>query len=353
MEETAERERQIGAFAQRVLADGTASITIVTAAIGDRLGLFRVLAESGPVTAEQLAGRAGIVERYAREWLSAMAAAGYLRYDAAGETFVLPEAHVPVLGREDTPASLGSILQWMLGVAPALDAVADAFRTGAGVRSGRYGPDLGPAIERLGAPAYVNALVPVWLPAMPAVPAALREGAAVADVGCGAGRALIELARAFPASRFAGFDLDPEQVERARQNVQAAGVDDRVRIERSPVDAGPYDLICTFDVVHDAAGPEELLRSIRSALRPGGVYLCGEIDAGAALSDNLNPLGALYYGVSLLYCLSVSLAAGGPGLGSLGLPEPVLAELCERAGFGAVRRLPVGDPFHALYEVRP
>jgi len=172
-------------------------------------------------------------------------------------------------------------------------------------------------------------------------------------VGCGAGRALIELAKAFPASRFAGFDLDAEQVGRARENVRAAGLQDRVRIEQAPLDGGPYDLVCTFDVVHDAADPAGLLRSIRSALRAGGVYLCGEINAGPALSDNLNPLGALYYGVSVLYCLSVSLAAGGPGLGSLGLPEPALVRLCEQAGFGAVRRLPIDDPFHALYEVRP
>ena len=338
-------------FAQRVLADGTASITILMAAIGDRLGLFRVLAETGPATPAVLAERAGIDERYAREWLSAMAAAGYVDHD--GGRFTLPAGHVPVLAIDDTPASLGAILQWMLGVAPALDAITEAFRTGKGVSPSAYGTDLVHGIERLSAPSYVNALVPIWLPQAPAVAAALESGAEVADVGCGAGRALVELARAYPASRFVGFDIDPAQIERARANAAAAGVDHRVRFAVSQVDGGPYDVVFTFDTVHDAADPLALLRAVHASLRPGGSYVCAEVNGGPTLEANLNPFGALFYGVSALYCLSVSLAGGGPGLGSLGLPAERFAALCARAGFTTVRRLPVEDPMNALYEVRP
>ena len=132
-------------------------------------------------------------------------------------------------------------------------------------------------------------------------------------MGCGAGRALVELARAYPRSRFVGFDPDPAQIERARANATAAGVADRVRFEASTVDAGPYDVVFTFDVVHDAGDPLGLLRAVRAALRPGGTYVCAEINGADSLAGNLNPFGALYYGVSVLYCLSVSLAAGGPG----------------------------------------
>lgn len=346
-------EAAVGAFAQRVLADGTASITIMMAALGDRLGLFRSLAADGPATPAQLAARAGIVERYAREWLAALAAAGYLTHDPADGTFALPAEHVPVLALDDTPASLGSILQWTLGVAPAIEAIADAFVTGRGVPPEAYGADLGAGIERLSAPAFVHALVPVWLAQLPAVDASLRAGADVADVGCGAGRALVELARAYPASRFVGFDPDPRQIDRARANAHAAGVADRIRFQASTVDSGPYDLILTFDVVHDTADPLGLLRAVRAALRPTGTYLCTEVNAAPTLAGNLNPFGALFYGVSVLYCLSVSLAAGGEGLGSLGLPEPDLARLCARAGFASVRRLPVDDPMNAVYEVRP
>jgi SAM-dependent methyltransferase len=347
-------EAAIGEFAQRVLADGTGSIVILMAALGDRLGLFRAMAALGPATPASLAEHAGVVERYAREWLNAMAAAGYVHHDDG--RFTLPAAHVPVLAVDDTPASLGAILQWTFGIAPALDAVADAFRTGRGVEPDRYGPDLWPAIDRLNAPAYANALVQRWLPHLPAVEAALRAGADVADVGCGGGRALIELARAFPASRFVGFDIGAGQVERARANAAAAGVADRVRFERRDAIEGlpgSYDVVFTFDVLHDSADPPAITRGIRAALRPTGSYVCVEINCADTLAGNLNPLGALFYGVSVLFCLSYSLAAGGPGLGALGLPEPRLAELCAAAGFATVHRVPIDDPMNALYEVRP
>jgi SAM-dependent methyltransferase len=351
-------QEAVGAFAQRVLADGTATITFLLAALGDRLSLFRVLADAGPLRPDDLAARAGIVPRYAVEWLSAMAAAGYVEYDPASGRFALPAAHVPVLALDDTPASLGAVLQWTLGVAPALDRIAAAFRTGHGVAPQEYGPDLWPAIERLSAPMYVNSLVPEWLPHLPAIDAALVAGADVADVGCGAGRALIALAQAYPRSRFTGFDTVAAQVERARANARAAGVEDRVRFEVRDATAGlpdRYDLICTFDVVHDCPDPVGLLRAVRAALRANGTYLCLEMKCGDTLADNLNPSGALYYGVSVLYCLSASLAADphGAALGSYGVPEVRLAELCARAGFGTVRRLPIDHPIGTLYEVRP
>ncbi|HEX6499446.1 MAG TPA: methyltransferase domain-containing protein [Micromonosporaceae bacterium] len=349
-------EAEVAAFVERVFGDASASITMVTAALGDRLGLFRALAELGPTTPADLARRAGIVERYAREWLSAMSAAGYVRYDPATGRFELPPAHVPVLAVDDTPVSLGAVMAWLLGVAPALDEIGEAFRTGRGVRPEAYGADLWSGIERLSAPQFVNALVPQWLPQMPPVQATLRDGADVADVGCGAGRALIELAKAYPESRYVGFDISEGQLDRARRNAEAAGVGDRIRFER--VDAasglpGQYDVIFTFDVVHDAADPPALVGAIHEALRPGGSYVCTEPNGGDGLTENLTPIGALLYGVSVLYCMSVSLAADGPGLGTLGLPEPRLAELCARAGFATVRRIPIDDPMDALYEIKP
>jgi SAM-dependent methyltransferase len=344
---------EVGAFVERVLGDGTAAITMIMAALGDRLGLFRALA-AGPATAGELAARAGIAPRYAREWLAAMAAAGYLRYEPAAERFTLPAAHLPVLALDDTPASLGGVLQWLLGVVPTLDRIGSAFRTGAGVPPSAYGPDLLPAIERLSGPWYANALVPVWLPHVPAVEAALRAGADVADVGCGGGRALLALAGAFPRSRFTGFDASPGQIERARANAAAAGLADRVAFEVRDAATGlpgAYDAVFTFDVVHDAPDPAGLLRAIAAALRPDGTCVCLEMRCGETLADNLHPLGALYYGVSTLYCLSVSLAGGGPGLGSFGLPPRRLAALCAEAGL-TVRRLPIDDPLGILYEVR-
>lgn len=349
-------EAEVGKFVERVVADATASVTIITAALGDRLGLFTALAELGPTTPAELADRAGIAERYAREWLSAMAAAGYIRYDEPIGRFVLPPAHVPVLAIDDTPVSLGGPLAWTLGVAPALDELTEAFRTGRGVPPEAYGPDLWSGLERLSAPLFVNSLVPEWLAQVPAVQAALRDGADAADVGCGSGRALIELATAFPQSRFVGFDSDQDQIERARHNAEAAGVGDRIRFEHLDAAHGlpdRYDVIFTFDMVHDTADPQRVLSALHTALRPGGTYLCLEPNAADGLTANLTPIGALMYGVSLLYCMSVSLAAGGAGLGTLGLPERRLAELCADAGFATVRRIPIVDPLDALYEIKP
>ncbi len=203
---------------------------------------------------------------------------------------------------------------------------------------------------------YDRTLVDEWLPALPAIRDRLERGAAVADVGCGRGRALIALARAFPASRFVGYDAHGPNVARATAAAEAAGVADRVRFEQRDVAAGlpeRYDVITAVVVIHDAGDPVAVLRAIREALRPGGVFLCMEGGYSERLEENLGPMGALGYGSSLFYCLPTALAQGGVGLGARGLPEPRLRELCTEAGFGDVRRVPVQPLLLALYEVTP
>jgi SAM-dependent methyltransferase len=352
-------EDTVRAFGERLMADSVASVTALLAALGDRHGLFTALA-GGPTTPAEMAGSAGIDERYAREWLAAMTAAGYVTHDPGSDRFTLPAEHAAVLASDLTP--VGGGLQWMLGVAPALDAISEAFRTGKGVPADRYGPDLWAAMERLGTPMYSGALVQAWLPELPRLRDALDRGANVADIGCGSGRALITLAQAYPHGRYTGFDVYPTQVERARINAERAGVADRVRFEvRDAVEGLPsrYDAVLAFDVVHDAADPVGLLRSAREALTDGGAItdrgtmVILEISSGDSLEANTHPIGALYYGVSLLYCLSTSLAAGGPGLGSLGLSHRRLTELAREAGFSQVRRAVDSPPAHVLYEVLP
>jgi len=323
-------EDTVRAFGERLMADSVASVTALLAALGDRHGLFTALAGGDPTTPAELAERTGIDERYAREWLAAMTAAGYLTHNPGSDCFTLPAEHAAVLASDLTP--IGGGLQWILGVAPALDAISEAFRSGKGVPADRYGPDLWAAMERLGTPMYSGALVQVWLPELPRLRTALDRGANVADIGCGSGRALITLAQAYPHGRYTGFDVYPTQVERARANAERAGVADRVRFE--VCDAvedlpGRYDAVLAFDVV--------IL----------------ELSSGDSLEANTHPIGALYYGVSLLFCLSTSLAAGGPGLGSLGLPHHRLTELAREAGFSQVRRAVDSPPAHLLYEVTP
>jgi SAM-dependent methyltransferase len=197
-------------------------------------------------------------------------------------------------------------------------------------------------------------LVQQWLPLVPQTTAKLEAGARVGDVGCGTGQALIALARAFPGITGTGYDAHPPSIEQARRAAAEAGLADRISYEVLDAAAGlpeSFDLITTFDVVHDAVDPLRLLRSIRDALRPGGRYLCLEINCSSPATENVGPIATLLYGFSVLYCMTTSLAEGGEGLGTLGLPEPALRDLAARAGYVHVRRVGMDNPFNSLYEL--
>ncbi len=343
------------AFTQKVIVDAASTTTIVMASIGDRLGLFKHLAQ-GPATSAELAERAHINERYAREWLNEMASAGYLKYDPAGQRFTLPPEHVPVLADEGGPFFLGGALQLTITQIGPFNQLVQAFRQGGGVPMEAYGPDLGEGIARFSAGLYEHLLVPVWLTAMPDVQAKLEQGTLVADVGCGHGKALIKLAQTYPRSRYVGYDAFAPSVAKATANARAAGVADRVRFQHLEASEGlpeQYDVITTFDVVHDAVNPRGLLRAIHEGLRPDGRYVCMEFDCSDRVEENAGLVGSLFYGISVLYCMTTSLASHGEGLGTLGLPEPRLRALCADTGFSQVRRVPIEVPFSILYEITP
>jgi SAM-dependent methyltransferase len=347
---------QAGAFAGKVLSDMSGGMVSVLAGLGDRLGLFRELEAGGPATAEQLAVRADINERYAREWLGGMAAAGYLDYDPTSDQFALPAAHAAALAQEGGPFSVGAAYEMMLAEIGQFDRVAEAFKLGGGVPQSDYDARLWEGQERFSVSWVENFLIPGWLAAMSEARAKLENGAAVADVGCGAGRALVKLAQTYPASHFVGYDVFEPVVGRATAIAQAAGVADRVRFQQ--LDAtrglpGRYDVITTFDVVHDAIDPQALLSAIRQALNPDGLYICLEMNCADHPQDNTGPVAALLHGISIFYCMTTSLASGGAALGTLGLPEGKLREACITAGFRTTQRIPLQDPFHSLYLVRP
>lgn len=348
-------EEKAGAFAERVFNDLSAATLVMMCSLGDRLGLFKHLQGTGPATSEELATRAGVSERYAREWLSALFCAGYLTYDPPTQRFALPPEHAPVLAEEDGPLFLGGLLQDLPPVFGVFNEVAEAFRTGGGVPMSAYDPSLWEGMERESAPAFEHQLLQVFLPAMPEVQARLERGAQVADIGCGSGRALIKLATAYPNARFVGYDAFEPQVNRARANARAAGLEDRVRFEVRDAEEGlpeSYDVITSFDVVHDARDPLALLRAIRKGLRAEGIYVAREPNAADRLEENAGPMGTFFYSASVFYCMTTSLAQNGAGLGTMGLPESKLRALAEEAGFSGVRRVPVEDPFEALYELR-
>ena len=294
-------------------------------------------------------------ERYAREWLHAMQAQGYVAYDPDSGTFTLPAEHVPAVAQEGGPVFFGGVWQMIRGMSTVFDELLGAFRTGEGVPQGAYHDDMWDGMERFTAGWFENHLVQDWIPAMPSVRALLEAGATVADVGCGRGRGLIRLAEAYPNSTFVGYDAFEPTVAQARANAEAAGVGDRVRFEHLDAAQGlpeAYDVVFTFDVIHDAADPVGILRSISGALAPGGIYVCLDINCSDRVEENAGPLGSFFLGCSTLYCMTTSLAGGGEGLGTCGLHPKKLEELAVQAGFGEVSQVDLEDPFNNLYELR-
>jgi 2-polyprenyl-3-methyl-5-hydroxy-6-metoxy-1,4-benzoquinol methylase len=211
-------------------------------------------------------------------------------------------------------------------------------------------------MERMSAGWIDHMLVAQWIPSIPGLEERLRAGARIADVGCASGRALIALGQAFPNCELTGFDRYAPVLERAAANARAAGIDDRLRLaQRDAADGlyGPFDLITTFDMLHDARRPGVVAKCVRRALAPDGVWLLAEINSGENVEQNAGPVGTILYGTSVLFCTPTSIAAGADGIGTLGLPESELRRLCTDAGFGSFARVPVESPFNAVYEVRP
>jgi 2-polyprenyl-3-methyl-5-hydroxy-6-metoxy-1,4-benzoquinol methylase len=347
-----EKAKQV---AQTVVGDVATIVHGALCFIGDRLGLFRALAEAGPVTAEQLAAETKLNSRYLREWLGSMAAARYVEYDAVKSTYLLTPEYAAALADEDSPFFVASYFQMAQGAAMVAPLVSEAFKNGGGAKQSDYPPWFFEATERNSRTRYEHKLLRKWIPAMPQVVEALSAGGQAADIGCGGGRAAIMLARAFPKARVVGYDIHAESIERARRNAQSAGVADRVTFEASEgarLPAHKFDFVSTFDVVHDAVDPAGLMSAIRRSLKDDGTYLVQEVNVSDKLEDNIRPMGKMVYSVSTLYCMTTSLAHGGAGIGTV-MGEPKARELASEAGFTRFSRLPIKDDFAVLYELRP
>lgn len=344
---------ELGTSVERDMA-GAAAMGLVY--LGDRLALFPALREGGPATAAELAARTGLVERYVREWLAGMAAARYLAYDPLTERYTLTPEQAAFFADPDSASFSAPTAQYLLKILEQADAVADAFRRGGGVPYSAYDPGVTEGFERSSRAIFHNSLVQTWLPALPGVVEILRAGGSMLDVGCGGGGACIEVATAFPQANVVGIDAHPPAIERARATAAAAGVADRVRFMAAKAEDLPdgttFDLVTTFDVIHDMADPLGVLRSIRRALKPTGAYLMMEPNAADTLEHNLTAQGQVFYWASVFYCMTVSLAQGGAGLGTC-MGEAKARELATAAGFARFTRLPIQDSWSAFFDVRP
>jgi SAM-dependent methyltransferase len=348
-----DREK-VGKFMEQFMGMATGAALLGVAAVADRSGLFAKLAGLGPLKLVDIAAKTGFDSRYLLEVLSALAAGGVVSYDPANETFELPPEHAACLSDEKSPYFLGGWTQMVPALYRAIPGVARSLREGGGVPYSEYGNDAVEGIDRANSPGMRILLTRKWLPAMPDVVAHLQQGARVADVGCGSGTAAITMAKAYPKSEITGFDVDEASIERARAAAAREGLPnarfERISAEALPTDPG-FDLVTAFDVIHDLAKPRDVLRRVKEALKPGGTFLMVEPAAADTLEGNLNPGGALLYSMSTLFCMTVSLAQGGEGLGTA-YGAKRAENLCREAGFATFRRLEIENPFNAFYDVR-
>jgi 2-polyprenyl-3-methyl-5-hydroxy-6-metoxy-1,4-benzoquinol methylase len=342
-------------FMGQFVGDLGAGITAPLVVIGDKLGLYKAMADGEPVTPAELAERTGCRERYIREWLCQQAASNYVEYDGDTETFRLPAEQAFALVDENSPAFIPGAFQLIAATIKDEPHIAERFRSGEGFGWHEHDHDLFCGTERFFRPGYLANLVESWLPSLDGVVAKLEAGASVADIGCGHGASTILLAQAYPRSTFTGSDYHEGSIEAARRAAERAGVSDRVTFEvasAATFAGGPYDLVCVFDALHDMGDPVGAARHARTQLAADGTWMVVEPYANDAVEDNLNPVGRIFYGASTLVCTPASLSQEvGLALGAQA-GEARLTEVLNEGGFTRVRRS-AETPFNLVLEARP
>jgi SAM-dependent methyltransferase len=342
-------------FMGRFVGDLGAALSASLVVIGDKLGLYRAMADGEPTTAEELASRTGTDARYVREWLSNQAAGGYVSYDPENESFWLTPEQSLALAQEGSPAFVPGAFQLATALTKDEDKIAEAFVGGHGVGWHEHHQDLFTGTERFFRPGYAANLIPSWIPALDGVQAKLESGASVADVGCGHGASTILMAEAFPRSEFVGFDYHQASIEQARKVASAAGLDGRVSFEVAPAKGYPgdgYELVAMFDCLHDMGDPVGAAEHVLQTLAPEGTWMIVEPYAGDRLEDNLNPVGRVFYGASTLVCTPASRDQEvGLALGAQA-GEARLRDVVTTGGFTRFRRA-TETPFNIVLEARP
>jgi SAM-dependent methyltransferase len=348
-------EAAINEFMGKVVTELGAAEGVALHRIGDQLGIWKAMAGQGALTPEQVAERSTCDARYVREWLSAEAVGGYVEYDEASGTFTLTDLVAAAMADEDSPMFLGGAWQLVCSLFEDLPKSTEAFKTGGGVGWADHSHDLFEGVERFFRPGYNANLVTEWLPALDGVVAKLEAGAHVADVGCGHGASTIIMAQAYPNSTFVGYDNHDASILHARKAAADAGVADRVTFEVAPAQSYPgtgYDLVCFFDCLHDMGDPDGAAKHVRSTLADDGTWLLVEPYANGSLTENMNPVGRVFYASSTLICLPASLAdEGRRGLGNQ-VPDATWADVTKAVGFSQFRRA-TETAFNRVFEVRP
>ena len=348
-------EAKLNAFMGRAVGDMGAAIHAVLVMLGDRLGLYKAMANSGPLTPSELASRTGTAERYVREWLNANAASGYVAYDAASQKYSLPPEQALALAVENSPAFIPGAFQIISACFHDADKIEQAFRTGKGVGWHEHHHDLFHGTERFFRPGYLANLTTQWIPALDGVEAKLRAGARAADIGCGLGASTILMAKEYPNSEFFGFDYHDGSIEMAREAAKREGLADRVTFAVAAAKGFPgkdYDFIAFFDCLHDMGDPAGASAYVRSTMKPDGTWMIVEPYAEDAAEGNHNPVGRVYYSASTLLCVPASISQEvGAALGAQA-GEKRIRDVVTSGGFTRFRRA-TQTPFNLVFEARP
>lgn len=347
-------EAKLETFLGKMVGDMGAAVSAALVLTGDKLGLYKALAADGPLSCTELAQRTGTVERYVREWLAAQAASGYVEYDNGTETFSMTPEQAAVFADDESPVNMTGGFYSLASVIIDEPKVTEVFRTGEGISWGDHTSCLFCGVEKFFKPSYRAHLTSSWIPALEGVEEKLREGALVADIGCGFGASTMVMAEAYPKSRFFGFDFHHPSIVHARQAAHGNGFDnvrfETVTARKAP--GGGYDLVAFFDCLHDMGDPVGALSHAREILKPDGTCMLVEPFAHDALAENLNPLGRVYYSFSTTVCTPSALSQeGGESLGAQA-GEAKLREIARRAGFHHFRRA-TETPFNLILELHP
>lgn len=348
-------EARLEAFINQFAGDFGAALHASTVVIGDKLGLYRALADLGPTDAQTLAAKTDCDQRLVQEWLNAQFVAGYCHYSTETEMYWLSPEQAAVLADPASPAFLVGAMTIAASTAKDEEKIREAFTSGEGMGWHEHHHDLFHGTERLFKPGYVGNLTSSWIPALDGVHDKLSSAGSIADLGCGHGASTVLLAQAYPNAKVTGYDYHQASIDIARKRAAEAGVADRVRFEVASAQDFPgdgFDLVCIFDALHDMGDPLAAARHIRQALDDDGTWLLVEPMAGESVEENANPVGRIFYAASTFICTPAAQAQpGGYTLGAQ-VPEAVLAQLASDAGFTRFRRA-TETPFNRVFEVRP
>lgn len=324
----------------KVIGDVAGSLSLFMAYLGDQAGVFTALDGAGRLTLEELAAKTSLNPKYLREWLGSVCAAGYLQHNAEDETFSITPEQALVFTREGQPACMQGFFQLIVSQFAGHEKATEIFKTGKGRPWGDHPECLFCGTDRFFRPGYQANLIENWIPALGAVEDKLKSGAKVADIGCGHGSSTVLMAQAYPNSTIHGIDMHVPSIEAAREKAKAAGVTNvEFQVAKAQDFSGAdFDFACMFDALHDMGDPVGAARHIRDTLAPGGTFMLVEPMAGDSMSENMNPLGQIFYAASCTICTPNSLSQDvGLGLGAQA-GEKRLAEVCREAGFTDVRR---------------